>query len=197
MQNTALNPALEEDFVRKKWTVKECRALVEQGLIAPGKFGLIEGGIVPKTGRSRLHILVLHKMLFLLAGIFGPDAIQAQAQIGIGERDADNDPEPDVAVLVGTLSDYIEREPDPATEVRLLIEVSDTTLCGDTVRKAALYARHGLPDYWVVSLANRVLIVHRQPSETGYAEVQTYSETALAAPLAAPNALIRVADLLP
>ena len=102
-----------------------------------------------------------------------------------------------MAVLRGRVDDYLDREPNPATDVLLLVEAANTSVRGDTTVKAAIYARHGLPDYWVVVIPTRQLVVHRQPTAQGYADVQTYAETEAVAPLAAPGSLIRVADLLP
>lgn len=196
MSRTAVLPPREDGFVRKKWSVRECRFLTESGLLEPGKYELIEGEIVFKMGQGRLHIYVVSRIIAVLTAIFG-DAVQSQAQIGIGEKDEFNDPEPDVAVVSGTLHDYLEREPDPATEVILAVEASNTTLQGDTTTKVRLYGSYGVPEYWVVSIRKRELIVYRQPNAEGYADVQTYSEDAFVTPLAAPNSPVRVADLLP
>ena len=193
----AILPPREDGFARKKWSMSECRFLTDSGLLEPGKYELIEGEIVFKMGQGRIHIAVVTKILTALAAIFGIESLQNQAQIGIGERDEFNDPEPDVAVLRGRVDDYLEREPNPATEVLLLVEAANTSVKGDTTVKAAIYARHGLPDYWVVVIPTRQLIVHRQPTAQGYADVQTYAETEAVAPLAAPNSPVRVADLLP
>jgi len=197
MSNQATLPLREDGFARKKWNVQECRFLAENGLLEPGKYELIEGEIVFKIGQSRLHIAILNKIIFLLAAIFGKDSIQNQAQIGIGERDEFNDPEPDVAVLRRSLDDYLDHEPDPATDVLLLVEVSNTSLKGDTTVKARIYARHGLPEYWVVAIPSRELLVYRQPTDDGYANLQIFGENDVVAPLAAPGAFVRLADMLP
>ena len=196
MSGIAILPPHEDGFVRKKWSVEECRFLTENGLLLPGKYELIEGEIVFKMGQGRLHIAVVTRIVAALAAIFGAEALQNQAQIGIGERDEFNDPEPDVAVLKGRVTDYIECEPDPASEVLLAIEASNTTLQGDITTKARLYARHGIPEYWVVAISRRTLIVHRGPTAEGYADVKVYDEKASVAPLAAPASRVHVADLL-
>lgn len=197
MSSLAILPPREDGFVRKKWSVRECRFLVESGLLTPGKYELIEGEILFKMGQGRLHIAAITRIIAVLTALFGSEAVQSQAQIGIGEIDEYNDPEPDVAVLRGTVRDYLEREPDPATEVLLAVEAANTTLQGDTTTKARIYARHGLPEYWVVAIPRRELIVYRQPTAEGYADVQTYSLSDSVAPLAAPDSLVRVTDLLP
>ncbi|HLK60857.1 MAG TPA: Uma2 family endonuclease [Chthonomonadaceae bacterium] len=197
MSGPAVLPPRDDGFVRKKWTVQECRFLTESGLLMPGKYELIEGEIIFKMGQGRLHIAVITRIVAALVAIFGAEAIQNQAQIGIGEIDEFNDPEPDVAVLKGLVTDYLEREPDPATEVLLAVEAANTTLQGDTTTKAHIYAQHGLPEYWVVAIPHRTLIVHRQPTPTGYADIQVLDKAGSVAPLAAPNSIVRVADLLP
>ena len=197
MSNCAVLPPREDGFARKKWTVAECRFLTESGLLIPGKFELIEGEVIFKMGQSRLHITVVSKIIAALAAIFGMASVQPQAQIGIGEIDEFNDPEPDAAVVRGVLDDYLEREPDPVADVLLAVEAANTTLQGDTTVKAQLYGRHGVREYWVVAIPRRTLIVHREPTANGYADIQTYAETDQIAPLAAPGSPVRVTDLLP
>jgi len=70
--------------------------------------------------------------------------------------------------------------------------------------KAALYARAGIADYWIINLRDRVLEVHRQPAPMAdqplghhFRSVTRYTEAEAVAPLAAPNAPVAVADLRP
>ena len=197
MAKAAVLPAREDGYARKKWSVRDCRFLVDSGLLDPGKYELIEGEIVSKMGQSRLHIGTVTRILAALAAIFDILSLQSQAQIGIGELDAFNDPEPDVAVLRGTTEDYLDHEPNPATDVLLAVEASLTTLPGDQTTKAQLYARHSIREYWIVAIARRELIVHRQPTANGYADVRTYGENEAVAPLSAPGRLVQVSALMP
>jgi Uma2 family endonuclease len=105
-------------------------------------------------------------------------------------------------VVVGSPDDYTDH-PTPA-DVRLVVEVSDTTLRLDRKVKAALYAEAGVPDYWIGNLRVRRLEVYRDPVPLpdppggyGYRSVTFYSEEESITPIAAPHAVIRVADLLP
>lgn len=124
--------------------------------------------------------------------------IRVQLPIALGVR---NEPLPDVAVVTGDVRDYEEDHP---TTVVLIIEVSDTTLRYDTVTKARIYARAEIPEYWVVNLTARVLMVHRRPAQIQtrplrheYEEVIEYTETESLSPLVVPDAVVQVADLLP
>lgn len=75
-------------------------------------------------------------------------------------------PEPDLVVA----ERHDERNPLPLSHVRIAIEVSDATLDTDLGRKAQLYARHDVPEYWVVDLDGRVVHQMWSPSANGYGE---------------------------
>jgi Uma2 family endonuclease len=70
----------------------------------------------------------------------------------------------------------------PLTKVRLLIEVSDSTLNIDLGRKADLYAKHGIPEYWVVDIEGKRILRHSGPGEGGY---RVCNEVAFGVPLVA------------
>src|SRR5262249_8302678 len=107
------------------------------------------------------------------------------------------DHEPDLAVVRGTLQDYLKREPDPTDEIVLAVEAANTSVLGDTTVKARLYAQNEVPEYWVVVIPRRELIIYRQPSSSKYLDVQTFIDTDTVSPLAAPDSTVKVADLLP
>jgi Uma2 family endonuclease len=95
------------------------------------------------------------------------------------------------------------RDAHPARPV-LVVEVSQSRLRFDRRRKASIYARAGLTDYWIVNIVDRVLEVHREPARLatprrrwGYQAIETLGPDDVIAPLAAPSARIAVADLLP
>ena len=69
----------------------------------------------------------------------------------------------------------------------------DTSLSFDLNTKAALYARAGIAEYWVLDIPGRRLIVHRFPAAGRYSGVNAYAETESAAPLAAPETPFKVA----
>lgn len=107
-----------------------------------------------------------------------------------------SEPEPDVLVTPGTPDDY-SAGPPTAAESLLVVEVSDSSLRQDHGRKAETYAKAGVADYWIVNLKSRTLEVRRQPENDEYVSLDVYTENEPVAPLAAPQANVRVADLLP
>ncbi len=178
---------------RKRWTRDECRQMADLGLLKNNRYELIEGEVVDKMGQGRLHVFVVTRLVTYLIAIFGGDHVQSQAPISLNET---NQPEPDAAVLTGTVGDYLERDPEPG-DVRLVVEVSDTTLRTDRTVKALLYARAGIAELWIVNVADRRVEVFRQPGPNGYADTENVPDTGVLFPLAAPTAVIAVADLLP
>jgi len=87
----------------------------------------------------------------------------------------------------------------PISHVALAVEVADTTLRHDALRKRDLYARAGVPEYWVLDLNGRRLIVHRQlDAERGeYASIQSYAEAEAGSLNSPAGHTIAVSSLLP
>jgi Uma2 family endonuclease len=81
-------------------------------------------------------------------------------------------------------------------DVHLVIEVADATLSFDRNTKARLYADAGIPDYRVIDLTNRQVIVHRNPQNGEYTTVTPHLETESIAPLAEPNNPVLISTLL-
>ncbi len=63
------------------------------------------------------------------------------------------EPQPDVALVEGLPSG---RLPGPA-EIAPIVEVADTSLAYDRERKLPLYAEAGIPEVWIVNLADNVV----------------------------------------
>jgi Uma2 family endonuclease len=68
----------------------------------------------------------------------------------------------------------------------------------------SLYAKAGIPEYWIVNLIARQLEVYRRPIVDatqlygfGYAEVTIFTAAERIAPLAMIEATIVIADMLP
>jgi Uma2 family endonuclease len=115
---------------------------------------------------------------------------------------SDSQPEPDFAIVRGDERTYLTRHPGPA-DVGLIVEVADSSLLRDQREKARIYARGGIPCYWVVNLVDRQIEVSAQPSgptpAPEYHSSQTY-RPGDAVPLVLGGVTvgtIAAADLLP
>jgi len=97
-----------------------------------------------------------------------------------------NEPQPDLVVLNREVTTFGREHPGPQA-IRLVIEVSDSTLSFDLRIKAALYARAGIAEYWVLDIAGRRMFVHRDPRGGRYTSVVAYNGEESVAPLCAPE----------
>jgi hypothetical protein len=107
-----------------------------------------------------------------------------------------------LAVIAGSPRQY-RTHGNPETAL-LVVEVSEATLWFDRDRKANLYASANVADYWIVNLVQRRLETYRDPiaDSTQPFGFRYNSRTILdppdkVSPLAASQAQITVADLLP
>ena len=83
-----------------------------------------------------------------------------------------SEPEPDLLVVTrGTPTPY------RPVEAALLIEVSVSSLPRDLTVKPIVYAAAAIPEYWVVDLDGRRLVVHTDPQADGYVKRREYGET--------------------
>ena len=197
-----VSETMQSDAPRKRLlTVEEFDCAWAQGVYGPEeRLELIEGEVIEKvTPQESPHATGVRLGDRALNRIFrnGYD-VRTQLPLVFGPR---NKPEPDVAVVTGAIRDYSHAHPTTAV---LIIEVSDTTLRYDRATKASLYARAGIADYWILNLVDRILEVHREPAAMtdlplghGYRSITRYPPTDSVAPLAAPQNMIAVADLLP
>jgi len=62
--------------------------------------------------------------------------------------------------------------------------------------KATLYARAGVPEYWVLDLTRRLLVVHRKTDGDQFKLVQIFSDSEMLS-IEGRTEAIRVRDLLP
>jgi len=184
----------------RQWTRAEYDRMIEIGVFQPGDpVELLGGELVVAEPQSSPHYTAVYLAEEALRSAFGPGwLIRTQAPIALDER---SEPEPDVSVAHGRPRDYSGEH--PARPV-LIVEVALSNLALDRDHKGSLYARARLEDYWIVNLVDRVLEVYRQPVTDAtaafgwrYASRQTLGSSAAIAPLAAPDAAIHVADLLP
>lgn len=162
----------------------ECGALTEEDRVE-----LLDGMLVKKMAKGPKHELI--------AGLL-EDQIRPLLESGhfLGVETPieleTSEPEPDLAVIRGDRRDFAERHPG-GSDCLLLIEVADTSLTKDRL-KAALYAAGGVPEYWIVDLAGRTIITHRNQTPDGYQDV---SENATAkADLPCGKLSVSVNDLL-
>ena len=198
MSTTLTERPAQLDPPRKLWTRAECSTLEAAGLLDGQHLELIEGDLINKMGKKRPHVSALGFLTAWAIRVFGEGLVNTEAPIDVGPEDyPTNEPEPDLIVLNGEPKNFVSGgNPRPA-DLRLVVEVADTSLQFDLTTKAALYARAGIVEYWVLDVAGRRLIVHRDPQQGGYSSIVEFTAQESVAPLAAPQANFRVAAAFP
>jgi Uma2 family endonuclease len=151
---------------------------------------LIDGVILEQGPMNPPHAITLELVEAALRTTFGTGwRIRSQSPLVLGQ---DLDPEPDFAVIAGSA----RGSSGHPTTADLVVEAADSSLDFDTNDKRLIYARAGIREYWVVDINGRRLLVYRDPQAGDYANQQTLGPADAVAPLAAPSAVVRVADLL-
>jgi Uma2 family endonuclease len=182
---------------RKRWTRAECEALESTGLWDTGKLELIEGDLIDRMGKKRPHVTTMILVMEWLAAVFGQRHVTPEAPIDVAPEDnPTSEPQPDLAVLAKPCSEYKTSNPEPAG-IRLVVEISDTTLNFDKGVKARLYARAGIVEYWVVDIAGRRILVHRDPQGNAYADIKAYGVSESIELLSAPGRPFPVSEAFP
>ena len=180
-----------------KWTQKEYYQMAELGFFQGKRVELIEGEIIEMSPMKSAHATALGLAAQILGIIFSENFIvRTQMPMSFGNT---NEPEPDAAVIKGSLRDFANSHPKNA---ELIVEVSDSTLRYDRTVKVGLYAQNKIQEYWILNLKKRCLEVYRQPKKDRqlgfiYSEIKILTEDDRISPLAAPDAKIKIADLLP
>ena len=186
--------------VPRLFTVDDYHRMVEAGILdEDDRVELIEGEILEMTPQGSAHATGVSLAQEALRAAFGPRVyVRVQLPLALG---SDSEPEPDVAVVAGSVRDYRDAHPQSAL---LVLEVADRTLPYDRDVKGSLYARAGVPEYWLVNLAEALVEVHRDPilmpeARFGwqYRTVDRFGPGDSIAPSSLPRARIAVADLLP
>lgn len=155
------------------FNVDEYYAMARAGILGEDdRVELIEGEIVVMSPASSPHAGCINALTRLLVQAAGDQAIvSVQQPLRLSER---SEPEPDVALLRWRDDDYRACHPVPA-DALLVIEVARTSLRVDRKVKLPLYARHSVPEVWIVDLETNRVEVYRSPGPDGYAGSSVHS----------------------
>lgn len=178
---------------RKRWTRAELALIEGTGVFDRQRVELIEGELIEKMPKNPPHVDAATLLLGWLMQIFGIRFVNSEAPIDVAPEDQ---PVPDIIVLKRESKEF-RTTPPQAADLNLVVEVADTSLPFDLTTKAALYARAGIVEYWVVDLVSRRIIVHGNAQAGSYESVISYDENDAIAPLAALGSSLAVREIFP
>jgi Uma2 family endonuclease len=177
--------------------VKEYLRMVEEGILRRDeRVELIDGQIVAMSPQGPVHSAVVARIDQILQKLFPAERFCVRIQSTMVAGD-DSAPEPDVAVVAGRCEEHERQLPRTAV---LVVAVADASLRLDRGRKSELYGRAGVPEYWIVDIADRVVEVRREPSAVGFKLIRILQPEDPVTPLALEGSgggALRASDLLP
>lgn len=182
-------------FPQKHLTdIAEWHRMGEAGIFPPdSRMELIEGEILHMAPIGFNHAGHVARLIHALAPLIQDRAIiNAQNPVQLSDL---SEPEPDFLLLHPEPNFYTTRHPN-ASDVLLLVEVSDTTLRFDRSQKLRLYATHNIPEYWIVNLIDDCLEVCRQPQDGDYLQKIVLGKSDSLNLVALPEVRIEVAAIL-
>jgi Uma2 family endonuclease len=154
---------------------------------------LLNGRIVAMPPIGPDHAYTVTKLDGLLRAVFGGRAeVRSRQPLTV---DSGSEPEPDLILARNPAERYRKTHPT-ASDVFLVIEVSNATLAYDRGEKLAVYARSGVREYWIVNIADRVLEQHVEPKGEAFAHRRIFRAGDHIAAAAFPTDTIAVAEIL-
>jgi Uma2 family endonuclease len=107
-------------------------------------------------------IFALHEALVAMESAWG---VVSEASVRLGENDM---PEPDI---------FLTSEPDgdgvyPGNSIKLIVEIADSTQEMDLGKKAMMYARGKVPEYWVLDTEAGIAYQHWSPDGVAYVQLR-------------------------
>jgi Uma2 family endonuclease len=150
--------------VLRRATYADYRALdVEDNFF----YELLQGELVKKAAPSPLHQRIVRKLLVAMDGFntsvnLGGEVFTAPIDVFI---DDENAPQPDVLFIAEQNKHFITKDgifgaPDIVVEV-----LSPSSVMRDRITKMKLYAKFGVPEYWIIDLNNTTVEIYQNTSE--------------------------------
>lgn len=158
----------------RPFSLAEYQKLVADGFFGNERLELLDGYLLEKPVADPIHDGTVQRFNKRLLRVLPPGwEIRVQMAFTLTK----SEPLPDIAVVREDAGEYTGHHPGPADSA-LIAEVANTSLEYDREDKARVYARGGVPVYWVVNVVDMQVEVHEQPSgptaDPGYGAVTVY-----------------------
>jgi Uma2 family endonuclease len=188
-----MSTAIEQWPKRHLINVDEYYRMAEVGLLAPDvRVELIEGEVIDMAPIGSKHAGIVNFLLRILDRRVGERAIvTVQQPVRLGVK---SEPQPDLALLKARTDMYRNSHPT-SSDVLLLIEVSDTTLRFDRGPKLAMYAKHNIPEVWIVDVDGKQVHCMREPNGNDYQSLVSMDSSSSIAISALPDIQISLSEL--
>ena len=185
---------MQTDAARRLFTVDDYYRMAEVGILRPeDRVELIDGEIIEMSPIGNRHAGCVNRATELFMDLFRPTAtITVQNPVRLNKY---NEPVPDLIVAKRRLDFYSLHHPTPE-DVFFVVEVADTSLRKDRNLKLPVYARLGIPEVWIEDLSHEQLLVFRDLLDARYRTSMVLQRGDSLSPLAFPESVIEVEQLL-
>jgi hypothetical protein len=179
----------------RRFTLDEYHRLGEAGILGKDdRVELVEGEIIEMAPIGSRHAATVARIHHLFSTRLGDRAV-VWSQSPLVLAGYQSELQPDLMLLTPRADFYAGRLPEPP-DVRLLIEVADASLPYDRRTKLPLYARAGVVEAWLVDLAADLVERHRDETGGRYREVHVPRPDEPFSPVAFPDLMVTLRDLL-
>jgi Uma2 family endonuclease len=181
-------------ITKKRFTVDEYQRMGQVGILSEDdRLELIDGEIVSMTPIGHRHVACVSRTTRALVRAVGDEAIvQPQGPVRL---DLYHEPEPDLVLLRPQADFYASRHRGPE-DILLVIEMADSSVEYDRDVKARIYAKSGVPEYWLADLNTNIVWRYSLPERDAYSKVEQYRRGQSVAPRLLPTCVIDVDVLL-
>ena len=182
-------------LLRRSFTVEDYHRMAQAGILSEDdRVELIDGEILKMAPIGSRHAGAVKRLLdkFIHLQVGRKVMLSVQDPIRLGEH---SEPQPDLTVLKPRPDFYAKAHPEPA-DVFLVVEVAETSAAYDRDMKVPLYAEAGVPEVWVVDVAEAGIEVYREAAPEGYRVRQVVRRGQHLAPEAFPHLDVAVDDIL-
>jgi Uma2 family endonuclease len=185
--------SVEDSPRRHRLTVEDYYRMAEVGILAPdARVELIDGDIIDIPPPGTLHAATVDQLVEIFNGVLDARfSVRGQNPVRLDDL---SELQPDVALLRRQNHRYREHPPRPQ-DTLLIVEVADSSLRFDRDKKMRLYARHEIPEAWLVDLRGRRLVRYQAPLKGEYTRVDEPDLGAALDVAALPGIAVALHDL--
>jgi len=186
---------MNDRLPRPRVSVEEYYRMAEVGLLAPdARTELIEGEVIEMPGIGSPHASTVTRLQYLIFPVLGGSAqMRVQQPVRLDDY---SEPQPDLVVVLPRQDFYRARHPGPA-DTLLIVEVSQSSLRFDRNVKVPLYARHQVPEVWLMDVEHYRIHFFRSLRDGTYTDVSFTDNPAAVALSALPGVTVDLSGLFP
>jgi Uma2 family endonuclease len=178
---------------RHRLTLDAYHRLGAAGILGEGdRVELLEGQLVDMSPIGPRHALAVDALTELLVvAAAGRAGVRVQNPIVLDDA---TEPQPDIVLVRRPWRGYPTAHPRPG-DIFLVIEVADTSRETDLGAKLELYARAGIPEFWIVDLTTDGVLVGRNPGGGRYGSMTRVEPSGILAVEGLPGVSLPAASL--